>query len=161
MNHKLTTAKDEQIINQFERENNRFAYHNTRYTVGDFIELINEQQLMPPEPKLWSKERQSNFIESLILDYPIQVMVFYRDDNNQLTIVDGNEQLGAIWSFIHGQLMLTDLTIMTELNHLTYQDLPLRLQNDFKVRIINVILLNHTTPIIRQEVMKRLNRKNN
>lgn len=161
MNYKLTATKSKRIINQFQEENNRFMYHHTRYTIGDFIELITNKTLTPPKPRTWSNQRQSNFIESLILDYPIQMMVFYQNSNQKLTIIDGNEQLGAIWSFLHNQLILTDLTIMTELNQLTYQDLPLRLRNNFNVRMLNVILLKKTTPAIRQEVMKRLNRKSN
>lgn len=155
-------SKQQNMLQEFDHEHQKFNYQWQHYTIGDLLELINLGKLRAPiSANTWSQERQSNFIESIILDYPIQSVTFYQNNNGKYTILDGNEQINAICLFMNNELYLSHLNVLKSFNHATYQDLPLKLQNSINVRLIPIIMLKNTTPTIRHEVIMRLNRKSN
>lgn len=74
-----------------------------RMSVGELMSLYesNEINLSPDYQRLfrWSEEQQSDFIESILLGYPIPPIFVYQDENGKWDVVDGVQRLSTIYRF--------------------------------------------------------------
>ena len=119
----------------------------------------------------WSEEKQSQFIESLILEMPIPP-IFVIETVGEWELIDGLQRLSTYLHFRGdldapkceppiepGQhLQLGGCDIVRELNGLKFEDLPLALQSRLKRSFLRVeVVRKETTPRFRYYMFKRLN----
>ncbi len=90
---------------------------------------------------VWDIERQSKFIESVILGLPIPY-IFSADTEGRLEIVDGSQRLRTLVAFVSNILVLKNLEILTSLNGFRYQDLTKPRQRKFQNSTIRMIALS-------------------
>ena len=62
---------------------------------------------------VWNEERQSKFIESILLGIPIHYIFATDVDNGRLEIVAGSQRLRTIVNFLEDNLVLTKLDLLT------------------------------------------------
>jgi uncharacterized protein YlaI len=107
---------------------------------------------------VWSLERQSKFIESILLGLPIPFMFMADMQDGRLEVVDGSQRLQTLDSFLSNKLTLEKLKRLSNLNGFTFNDLPLSQQRRFKNQPIRVIVLSDkATEVIRKEIFERIN----
>lgn len=151
-------AAEAQIIEQ----SKRIEFFLTDYSVellaakmrnGDF-EIPSYQR-----EDTWEPERKSRFIESLLIGLPIPFLFFWeRPETGKLEIVDGSQRLRTIEQFIHGSFRVGQLDALTELEGLTFQDLPESRQRKVQNRSIRGIVLNeHADEQARFDIFERIN----
>jgi hypothetical protein len=115
----------------------------------------------------WSEARQSQFIESLILELPIPPIYVIELESGVYELIDGLQRISSYLHFrglkteistVNGKtstsnkkefLSLSSCDVMKELNSLTYNDLPQALQIKLKRNFIRM-------EVIRKESDKRL-----
>ena len=90
---------------------------------------------------VWDTDRQSKFIESVILGLPIPY-IFSADTEGRLEIVDGSQRLRTLVSFVSNILVLKNLEILTNLNGFQYQNLTKPRQRKFQNSTIRMIALS-------------------
>jgi hypothetical protein len=91
---------------------------------------------------VWNNDRQSKFIESILLGIPIPYIFTADVDNGRLEVVDGSQRLRTTVNFIDNKLSLTNLEILDKLNGFSYTDLNVGRQRKFKNSTIRMIALS-------------------
>ena len=134
------------------------------FLVKKYLDNIEseENDIFVPEYQrefVWDDQRQSRLIESIILGLPIPIIFLAEDSSGRLEIVDGSQRIRTLAAFLNNELVLTDLLKLTELNNLTYQDLPdsrKRKINNTPIRMI--VLAESTTSEVKNDLFERINR---
>jgi hypothetical protein len=91
---------------------------------------------------VWDENRQSKFIESIILGIPVPYIFTADVENGRLEVVDGSQRLRTIVNYIDNKLALIDLEILDKLNGFRFKDLSIGRQRKFKNSTIRMIALS-------------------
>lgn len=131
----------------------------------------------------WSRQQQSDFIESLILEIPIPPLYFYEDEDGNWELIDGLQRVSTIIKFmspkisipkkvknvdddwyyenennIDAPLCLKPGDYLKGLTGHTFENLPIPLRRNLKRwRLDVVVLKRETEAYYKYEVFKRLN----
>ncbi len=106
----------------------------------------------------WGTHQQSQFIESLLVGLPIPFLFFYQMNDGRMEIVDGSQRMRAMRAFLKGDLRLSDLILVPELNGFSFKDFPQDRRNKLEdVTIRTVVLDTSTDPSTRAEMFARIN----
>lgn len=146
-------------------------------SVGELINLYKDEEieLEPAFQRLfrWSEEQETNFIESILLGYPIPSIFVVQKESGIWDVIDGVQRLSTIYHFagvlrkdkvISNSLQLKDAKILTLLKDKffieslgkPYLDSATRI--DFKRAVVQVVILKSgSDPKSKFELFKRLN----
>lgn len=129
----------------------------SKYTDG---QEINQNEFFIPKYQrkfVWDLNKQSKFIESLMLDLPIPY-IFGADNNGRLEIIDGSQRIRTLEAFLSNTLILTNLKKLDKLNNFRHSDLPLSRQKRFNRKTIRIIeLTDKADRDVRKEIFERIN----
>lgn len=108
----------------------------------------------------WTAERQSKFIESILIGLPIPY-IFVADvseKEGRLEIVDGSQRIRTLSAFVTNRLKLSGLTKLGSLNGFRFGDLELVRQRRFLRRTIHMIELSEKADEeVRRDIFERIN----
>lgn len=159
------SQKDEAEMQVIE-EQKVVDYEVREYTIELLIDKyvknieINENEIfIPPYQRkfIWDEERQSKFVESLLLGLPIPYM-FLADKDGRSEIVDGSQRIRTLHYFLSNKLVLNGLKKLDKLNGFRFLDLPYSRQLRFKKKTVRLIeLTEKATYEIRKEMFSRIN----
>ncbi|MGQ7856904.1 DUF262 domain-containing protein [Pedobacter sp. WC2501] len=122
--------------------------------------------------EVWTMEKKSQLIESLLLKIPLPMFYVSADEKNTYTVVDGLQRLSTIRSFILGDkyletsndaergrgFKLQDLEFWKVYNGRNFNELPTNLQNRLIESEFRFTVINPGTPEeVRRNIFKRLN----
>jgi len=142
-------------------QSKRIEYYLTDYSVELLaMKMENEQFVIPSYQRddTWEDDRKSRFIESLLMGLPIPFLFFWEKSDGKLEVVDGSQRLRTITQFLNSDLVIGELTQLTELTGLKFQDLPESRQLKIKNRSIRGIILNeHADEQARFDIFERIN----
>jgi len=114
----------------------------------------------------WEEEKQSRFIESLILEMPVPPIFVIETDDGVYELIDG---LQRISSYLHYRgeklgelendcLILQGCDIVPDLNDLSFDDLPKALQIKIKRSFVRMEVIKKESEIsLKYHMFKRLN----
>lgn len=107
----------------------------------------------------WSKEKQSRFIESLIMNVPVPPVFLGEEDYGKYVVLDGRQRLTAIYRFLCNELRLEGLAVWSELNGLSYSEFASQgFAPTIERRFLPAVLLTReSSPEVKYEVFDRLN----
>ncbi len=138
------------------------------FTIGYLIDRMEHEEInmntdFQREDNLWTEEKQSRLIESILLGLPLPA--FYFDTaNKQWDIIDGLQRCCSIENFcVKKTLRLKGLEFLAEkdgkryLEGLGFEDLDRELQRGIITRPITVNLIKKAPRNIRFILFKRLN----
>ncbi len=91
---------------------------------------------------VWDKDRQSKFIESVLLGLPIPYIFTADTGDGRLEIVDGSQRLRTLVTFQKDELTLTKLDVLDQCNGFTFSDLGRSRQRKFSNSTIRMITLS-------------------
>jgi len=109
---------------------------------------------------VWKQDRQSKFIESILLGLPIPPMYFAEMDEGVLEVIDGSQRIRTIDAFLKDSLKLKGLKRLEALNGLSFNELSSsrkRKINNVSMRAVVVTDIEKDTMSIRHEIFERLN----
>ena len=114
---------------------------NETRTVHDVLRRIERGEfVMDPDFQrdfIWSPDKQSKLIESVVMRIPLPVFYLAEDDRERLVVVDGLQRLTTFQRFVNNELKL-HLKDRPELNGRRFGELTPKLQN--RVEDCNLIL---------------------
>ena len=112
---------------------------------------------------VWDEQKASNLIESILLKIPIPI-IYTAEDNGIEEIVDGQQRLTSIFSFIEGKFpngkafKLRKLKILDELGGKSFTELPEIHRKAILKRGLTVVkILAQSNEDIKFEMFERLN----
>ncbi len=128
--------------------------------------LVDKSELFIPDYQreyVWSDNRKSKFIESLLLGLPIPYLFVadvHDDDENEgrLEIVDGAQRIQTLSSFLQGELVLANLKKLKKLNGFEFNDLSKARQLRFNRTTLRMIeLTEKADEEVRRDLFERIN----
>jgi len=127
----------------------------------------DENELYVPDYQrefVWDIERQSKFIESVILGIPIPYIFTASlsgeigNDLGRVEIVDGSQRIRTLAAFVNDELVLTGLKKLIEVNGFRFSDFDIARQRRIFRRSIRVIELSENADEeTRRDLFERIN----
>lgn len=145
------------------RETKDYQLDYFRHALDPDRELIN---IAPSYQRRlrWSRKKKSLLIESFLLNIPVPPIYLYERDYNAYEVIDGQQRLDAISSFLRNDFALTGLEYWPELNRKRFFDLPQVLQRGLLRRSLAAVILLAETKLssaggldVRRVLFDRLN----
>lgn len=137
------------------------AIRDERRTAEDVVRRIdNGRFVLDPDFQrgfVWSTEKQSRLIESILMRIPLPVFYVAEDPKGRLIVVDGRQRLTTLQLFLNGKLRL-DLDDRPELHKKTFRDIEVRLQNRVEDCQLHFYIIDHAVPErARLDIFERVN----
>ncbi len=180
------------ILDQVKDHRKNIKYEQITFSLWELVgmHLANPKEIVirPDFQRLfrWSREKQSNFIESLLLEIPIPPLFFFENPNGTWDLLDGLQRISTIIRFMgaekpippeaagtHGNdndwhyesehdidspLQLIEGHYLRDMKGLTFRSLPTQLQLNLKRTRLNIFVLKRETHSqYKYEVFKRIN----
>jgi hypothetical protein len=150
-------AAEAEILEQ----SKRIDFYLTEYSVEILANKMRDGEFrVPPYQRefVWEHDRQSRFIESVIMGLPIPFLFFWEMSDGRLEIVDGSQRLRTIQDFVLGTLRLGELESLPAVSNFAFADLPESRQRKIRNRSIRGIVLNeHADEQARFDMFERIN----
>ncbi|MFJ4055995.1 DUF262 domain-containing protein [Pseudomonas sp. NPDC089743] len=162
------------IQSQLDANRRSVSFDSYDVTVRQLYDMISEEIIdVTPEYQrhfVWSRERQSQLIESILLGIPVPSLFMATNKDSTWEVIDGLQRLTTIVNFIGKQkvinlisedckpLILTGLEKLDSLNNLTFDRIPKAIQLMFMTRPIRITVLNDKSDFgLRFDLFERLN----
>ncbi len=143
---------------------NKIKVKSLPYSIGQIIQdlgegIINLDTEFQRLPNLWDISKQSQFIESLILNLPIPSFYFNEADENTWEVIDGLQRISTLKKFIiERSFALKNLEFLKEFEGFRYNDLPNPLSKRITRFAITIYVIERETPIaVKYNIFKRVN----
>ena len=153
-----------EIINRFEKSQHDLVLQTSDFSLQGLREMV-ENQIIDLSPKYqrrerWETPRQSELIESFLLNVPVPPVYLSEEEYGAYSIIDGKQRIMAVSDFLSNKYKLSRLSSFPNINGLRFRQLPTQLQNTLRVRpFLRVItLLKQSDPLLKYQVFLRLNR---
>lgn len=180
------------LLEQVEKHRKDIKHEILTYGISELVNMYRanpaEIIIQPEWQRLfrWSREQQSSFIESLVLEVPVPPLFFFEADDGRWELLDGLQRLSTILKFLGADadvppefqgrdhndddwhetwrnditkpLQLVAPEYLTELEGLSFARLPTPLKLNLKrARLQIYVLKRETHRMYKYEVFKRLN----
>jgi hypothetical protein len=131
------------------------------YSLEHLVKKVKDKEYYVPAYQrefTWDKKKKSRFIESVMIGLPIPFLFFWQDADGNFEIVDGSQRLRTLEEFVNKKFKLCELSILTSLKGMTFNDLSVSRRRKFISQSIRGILLeNDTSTSTRTEMFNRIN----
>jgi len=164
-----TEEEKAEAENQIIEEQHIADYQIREYPVDVIVDKYikgrenGENEIFIPDYQrkfVWNEEKQSKFIESIMLDLPIPYIFAadIGDNNGRVEIVDGSQRIRTLHAFINNYLVLDGLKKLTALNGFRHKDLIKSRQRRFNRKTLRIIELTDKSNIeVRKDIFERIN----
>ncbi|PND40516.1 hypothetical protein B0W51_10405, partial [Leuconostoc mesenteroides] len=114
---------------------------------------------------VWTNRAKSLLIESMLLNIPIPSIYLNQNSSESYLPADGLQRLNAIYEFMSGNLKLSGLEYLSNLNGFKYKkirdndkELPIHIKRKIRDYQITCFVINSSTPDeVKLDIFKRLN----
>ena len=168
---KITNEKKEIAEAQIRNQRKPVDYNTIEYPIEVLVQKYlhgideDENEIFIPDYQremTWDEDRQSKFIESVLLGLPIPYIfvadISESEDLARLEIIDGTQRIRTLARFINNELRLNNLQKLDRLNDFTFSDLPLSRKRRFQRTTIRMIqLTEEADEEVRRDLFERIN----
>lgn len=121
------------------------GFREEMQTVYDLVIRKWDKGLVKIDPEfqrnfVWKQREMSQFIESIILNFPIPPLYLNQNVKGELIVVDGRQRLTTLRKFLKNEFRLEGLNVLKYLNGKNFEDLGV-LGNGFQAKIENKKML--------------------
>lgn len=107
----------------------------------------------------WNEERQSKFIESILLGLPIPLVFVAENKDSAWEIVDGSQRIRTLHAFINNNITLKGLEKIDALNGFSFLDLDVSRRGKFMDTPLRMIVLSEDADDeVKRDMFERINR---
>lgn len=161
----MTKNIDSEELSELERQLREtqmsIGYDTKEYVVEVIVNRFEKDLFYIPEYQrkfIWDTNRQSKFIESLMMGLPIPFMFGVANENGTTEILDGAQRINTLSSFVNDTLRLQNLERLDLLNGLVFSQLPSSQKNKFLDRSTRMVILPETvSKQARLDMFERIN----
>ncbi|MGF6492419.1 hypothetical protein ABIE56_000574 [Luteibacter sp. 621] len=161
----LFPTKDEQdfaeSILSIPPEQRKLHTETYDFTVETLVEKLDDGSAFIPNFQrkyVWSDSQASRLIESLIIQCPVPVIYMNQEQDEKLSVIDGNQRLTSISRYLKNEFVLKGLTAYPELEGNRFHELDPRFQRHIQNRTLRcIVILKDTHPQVKFDVFERLN----
>ena len=148
--------------------NRKILTQKTEYSI-EYLHRLERRGRLNLQPDfqrqyVWDVVKASSLIESLLLDVPIPPIYLSEDDDEILSVIDGQQRLGSIFAFINGifpdnkKFNLKKLKVLRDLNNCHYKTIDALYQDKFDSAAISTIIIKkESDPELKFDIFERLN----
>jgi hypothetical protein len=170
---KKPAPQKETITDQLDREKRAVSYDMYDMTVRQLVDMVagGEIEIAPDYQRhfIWDSDRESELVESIYLGIPVPSLYMAANSDGTWEVVDGVQRLSTLTHFCadmklleligrKGPLELSNLKKLTNLNGMTFGEMPRSLQLNFQLRPVRVTTLNDKSDFgVRYDLFERLN----
>jgi hypothetical protein len=153
-----TTALEQ----KYNKEMRQIVSQKIDLPISTLPEMIKEQIDLNPDFQRrdrWDVEKQSRFIESIIMNVPIPPVFLGEDQYGTYVVLDGRQRLTAIKDFLSNIFKLSGLKVWEDLNGQNYNDLQKKKLSAAITRrfVPAVVILKESSSQVKYDVFDRLN----
>jgi hypothetical protein len=153
-----TTALEQ----KYSKEMRQIVSQKIDLPISTLPEMIKEQIDLNPafqRRDRWDVEKQSRFIESIIMNVPIPPVFLGEDQYGKYVVLDGRQRLTAIKDFLSNIYKLSGLKVWADLNGQNFNDLQKKkLAAAITRRFVPaVVILKESSSQVKYDVFDRLN----
>lgn len=161
------------LQDQLEKQKRKVDFDTYDITVKEIINMVADNiiDIAPEYQRLfqWRADRQSKFIESVLLGIPIPSLFMATNPDGTWEVIDGVQRLSTLIHFsdnndakkmteISGDLILEDLVKLSNFNNKTFSELPKNIQLNFHLKPMKVTTLSDKSDKkVRFDLFERLN----
>jgi len=142
-------------------EQRRLHTETYDFTVATIHDNLKSGAIFIPQFQrsyVWNRSQASRLIESLVIQCPIPVIYLNQEQDERLSVIDGNQRLQSIRLFLNDEYALRGLTTYPELEGYSFSELDPRIRRHILNRTLRCIaILKETHPQIKFDVFERLN----
>jgi hypothetical protein len=142
-------------------EQRRLHTETYDFSVSTLLDYIKDKRIFVPEFQrryVWSDAQASRLVESLIIQCPIPVIYLNQEQDERLSVIDGNQRLKSLERFANNIFPLRGLTAYPELEENLFHQLDPRFQRHILNRTLRcIVILKDTHPQVKFDVFERLN----
>jgi len=125
--------------------------HSKPLTVGALVDELkyDEIELDPffqRNPNLWTADKQSRLIESLMLKIPLPAFYFDASKSENYAVIDGLQRLSAFKNYLINENKFEGLQYLKDFNDKTFKQLPRQYQRRILESTINAYIVEKGTP---------------
>jgi hypothetical protein len=166
---------DKDTLQEDEGEEGLYPYDPTKSDIDiredpqTVFELMrkhaNGKLIIDPEfqrnPKIWNLTQKSEFIESIILNFPLPPFYVSQTVDGKYIIVDGLQRTSTLRGFVNDGFKLSGLKALKNLNTYSFSELK-TLSGDYQTKIedkkLNFYVIRPSVPIkVVYDIFKRIN----
>lgn len=140
---------EKKILEEYNNRRTEVTSGTSNMTVAGVANLVKGGTVMiSPDFQRrdrWDDKRRSRLIESFLVNIPVPAVYLNSEEDGPYSVIDGKQRLTAIHKFINEGMPLTDLEFLTELEGVTYADLPAKIRSKLEVEsaLIAVTVTSH------------------
>ena len=142
-------------------EQRRLHTETYDFTVATIFDNLKSGAIFIPQFQrsyVWNRSQASRLIESLVIQCPIPVIYLNQEQDEKLSVIDGNQRLSSIRLFLSDEFALRGLSTYPELEGYSFSQLDPRIRRHILNRTLRCIaILKETHPQIKFDVFERLN----
>lgn len=131
-------------------------------SIYEYLRQLNKGKIIiQPEfqrNKVWKTQQKSQFIESIILNFPLPPIYLNQNKDNKFIVIDGLQRTTALDEFFNDEFALSSLEALPVYNGLKFSMLPESLQSKLEDKKLIIFSLKPSTPLtIIYDLFKRIN----
>ena len=130
-------------------------------TLSNILEMCNEGDIIPqPEYQrdyVMDDKKASKLIESVLLQIPIPTIYLCEENDNSLSVIDGQQRITSITRYLSNEFKLCGLEELKELNGKYFKELEKNNQRAIKQTTIHSIVISKKSQELKYEIFARLN----
>lgn len=156
-------ATEQDIVQRFMKAQDALVVQASDLSLATIASMV-ESNAIDVQPvfqrrERWDVRKQSALIESFLLNIPVPPVYLAEEEFGRYTVIDGQQRITAISSYIGNRFPLTGLNRFEELTGLRFTQLPAELRNSLSVRpyMRAITILRQSEPTTKYEVFHRLN----
>lgn len=107
---------------------------------------------------VWKRQQKSQFIESILLNFPLPPFYLNQNILGKYIVVDGLQRISAMHEYTTDQFSLKGLEVLKHLNDKKFSELPDRLQAKIEDKKLNLYIIKPSVPIeVVYDIFYRIN----
>lgn len=131
-------------------------------SIYEYLRQLNKGKIIiQPEfqrNKVWKPQQKSQFIESIILNFPLPPIYLNQNKDNKFIVIDGLQRTTALKEFFNDEFALSSLEALPVYNGLKFSMLPESLQSKLEDKKLIIFSLKPSTPLtVIYDLFKRIN----
>lgn len=158
----------EKLESEIENQQRNVSFDTKEYTIEIIVQKYlhdlesEENEFFVPEYQrefVWDINRQSRFIESLMIGLPIPYIFLAETAKGRYEIVDGSQRIRTLAAYLNNELEIKGLEKIPNLNGLKFSDLDISRQRKIKnISLKMIVLSERTSDETKNDIFERINR---